>query len=148
MLSTPSGRDKVTRVNVRALLLVLAGVLFAGCRPDPSTARGTAERFLDAYYVMIDLRGALPYTAGLARDKVERGIALTAGQAIDASTEKPAVRYALLDEHPAGADVVQFAYRGTVSPPGSDAFERRWLLTVRRGAEGWRVTNFEEDARE
>src|SRR5579884_1739472 len=134
MLSTQSGRDKVTRMNVRALLLVLAGVLLAGCRPDPSTARGTAERFLDAYYVMIDLRGALPYTAGLARDKVERGIALTAGQAIDASTEKPAVRYALLDEHPAGADVVQFAYRGTVSPPGSESFERRWLLTVRRGA--------------
>jgi len=138
----------VTTVKARALLLVLAGALLAGCRPDPSTARGTAERFLDAYYVMIDLRGALPYTAGLAHDKVEKGIALTAGQEIDAGTEKPSVHYALLDEHPAGDDAVQFAYRGTVSPPGSDSFERRWLLTVRRGAEGWRVTNFEEDARE
>ena len=55
--------------TVVGLLLVTA--LLVGCHPDPSTARGTAESFLDAHYVRIDLQGALPFTSGLARHKVE-----------------------------------------------------------------------------
>ena len=65
------------------LALVLASVVL-GCRPDPSTPRGTAERFLDAHFVHIDLPAALEFTAGLARHKVEDEIRLVAGQAIEA----------------------------------------------------------------
>jgi hypothetical protein len=54
------------------------------------------------------------------------------------------VWYRLLDEHPLGADGVQFVYRGTVSPEGIDRFERRWLLTLRQEPSGWIVSNFEE----
>jgi len=64
-----------------------AALLGAGCRPDPRTPRGTAESFLDAHYVRIDLAAALPFTSGLARHKVESEIGLTQGQVIDASTE-------------------------------------------------------------
>jgi len=144
MVSTGSGRDKVTAAGrgVLAGLVMLAG---AGCAPDPSTARGTAERFLDAHYVAIDLREAVGWTTGVAREKVEQEIALTQGQAIDASTNKPRVHYRLLEEHPDGEQGMRYLYEGTIRlEGGADDFERRWLVTVRRGDDGWRVTNFQE----
>ena len=81
MLSTASGRDKVSAIRTIAALgvAVLFAAAGAGCRADPSTARGTAERFLDAHYVEIDLPTALPYTSGLARQKVEHEIELVKG---------------------------------------------------------------------
>src|SRR5262249_60190355 len=76
MLSTGSGRDKVTGSTTRAagLRVLLGGavmLLCAACHPDPSTPRGTAEGFLDAHYVHIDLPAALPLPSGLARHKLE-----------------------------------------------------------------------------
>src|SRR5437867_3359855 len=98
---TGSAPNKLSRpvsmsLSVAArLALVLASVVL-GCRPDPSTPRGTAERFLDAHFVHIDLPAALEFTAGLARHKVEDEIRLVAGQAIDETTRKPSVHYRLL----------------------------------------------------
>ena len=119
-------------------------LLLGGCRPDPASPRGAAERFLDAHYVAIDLAAALPLTSGLARAKVERERALVGGVVIDESTRKPQVWYRLLEERPLGDDGVQFLYRGTLSPEGIERFERRWLVTVRREPPGWIVSNYEE----
>jgi len=119
-------------------------LLLAGCRPDPASPRGAAERFLDAHYVAIDLSAALPLTTGLARAKVERERALVGGVAIDETTRKPQVWYRLLEERAAGDERVQLLYRGTLSPEGVERFHRRWLVTVRREPSGWIVSNFEE----
>jgi hypothetical protein len=148
MVSTPLRRDKV-RTSGQQVALKCAGfvvlVLVAnGCRPDPASPRGAAERFLDAHYVAIDLVTALPFTTGLARAKVEHERALVGGQAIDETTRKPQVWYRLLEERPLDSDRVQFLYRGTLSPEGVERFDRRWLVTVRREANGWIVSNFEE----
>ena len=116
----------------------------AACRADPATPRGTAERFLDAHYVHIDLPGALPFTSGLARQKVESEIALVQGVTIDEATRKPTVHYTLLEEHAEGPDAVRFLYRGRIAPEDADPFERRWLVTVRHDGEGWRVSNYQE----
>jgi hypothetical protein len=118
--------------------------LVAACRPDSTSPRGAAERFLDAHYVAIDLKAALPLTTGLARSKVEREQALVSGVEIDETTRKPQVWYKLLEERPIGDDGVQFLYRGTMHPEDAERFERRWLVTVRRETPGWIVSNFEE----
>jgi hypothetical protein len=150
MVSTGPGRNKVTatitRVTTILSVLCLGAVVAGGmaCRPDPATPRGAAERFLDAHYVHIDLPAALPFTSGLARQKVESEIALVRGVTIDESTRKPTVHYTLLEEQPDGADVVHLVYRGRILPEGADAFERRWLVTVRREGDGWRVSNYQE----
>ena len=125
------------------LALLLASVVLA-CRPDPSTPRGTAESFLDAHFVHIDLPAALEFTAGLARHKVEDEIRLVAGQAIDETTRKPSVHYRLLEERPDGEQAVSFLYRGNIAVEDAESFERRWLVTVRRDEGGWRVTNYQE----
>jgi hypothetical protein len=129
-------------------LCVLSALLGAGCRPDPSTPRGTAESFLDAHYVRIDLSAALPFTSGLARHKVEEEIGLTQGQAIDETTRKPRVHYRLLEERPDGERAVSYLYRGSIAVEDAGRFERRWLVTVRREEAGWRVTNYQELALE
>jgi hypothetical protein len=144
MVSTASGRNKVTTTTARMSALVVGVLLAAACHPDPSTSRGTAERFLDAHYVTIDLQGALPYTSGLARHKVEEEIALTRGQEIDDATRKPSVHYRLLEERSDGEHAVSYLYLGSIVVPEADRFERRWLVTVRREETGWRVTNYQE----
>jgi hypothetical protein len=149
MLSTGSERNKVSHpVTTRggsAVTLAALALLFAtGCRPDPATPQGTAEGFLDAHYVRIDLPRALPFTSGLARRKVEEEMRLITGQAIDESTRKPTVHYRLLEERPDGDAAVSFLYLGSITVEDADRFERRWLLTVRREPEGWRVTNYQE----
>lgn len=150
MLSTGSEPNKVspsvTRRDGSVMSLAVSALLLllAACRPDATTPQGTAERFLDAHYVHIDLPGALAYTSGLARRKVEDEMRLVAGQAIDESTRKPTVHYRLLEELPDGDDAVNFLYLGSIRVEDADSFERRWMVTVRREAEGWRVTNYQE----
>jgi hypothetical protein len=149
MVSTEFGRNKVTATTTRAARFrVLLGsavmLLSAACRPDPGTPRGTAERFLDAHYVHIDLKSALPFTSGLARSKVESEIELVKGVDIDETTRKPTVHYTLLEERPDGNEAVSYLYRGRIAVDGADSFERRWLVTVRQESDGWRVTNYQE----
>ena len=127
-----------------ARALALSALLLAGCRAAANTPRGTAERFLDAHYVRIDLPAALEFTADLARHKVENEMRLVQGQTIDETTRKPSVHYTFLEEHPVNADMVNYLYRGSVVVEDADRFERRWLVTVRRDDEGWRVTNYQE----
>ena len=127
--------------RLTALLCILPAI---ACRSDPSSARGTAERFLDAHYVSIDLQAAQAVTGGLAREKLDREIALVGEQTIDATTRKPIVHYRFLSEQPAGEDAVYLAYLGQINVPDAEGFERRWLVTVRRAEHGWLVTNFQE----
>ena len=135
---------RVERTTAALAVVVLVAATSFGCRADPSTARGTAERFLDAHYVEIDLPRALPFTSGLARHKVEEEIELVKGVEIDDTTLKPIVRYSLLEEHPDGEGGTKFLYRGKIVVEGSDGFERRWLVTVRQEPPGYRVTNYQE----
>jgi hypothetical protein len=130
--------------TVVTLLSLACALLVTSCRSDPATPRGTAELFLDAHYVRIDLPGALEFTTGVARQKVEEEIRLTAGQAIDETTRKPRVHYKLLEERPDGDHAVNYVYRGTISVEDADRFERRWLVTVRHADGAWRVTNYQE----
>lgn len=146
MVSTGPQRDKetVTRARFAAGFFVLTVLAAGGCRPDPSTPRGTAERFLDAHYVAIDLREAIAFTSGIAKQKVEQEIALVSGVEIDENTRKPVVHYKLLEERPDGEHSVNFLYHGSIAIDGADGLERRWMVTVRREDGGWRVTNYQE----
>jgi hypothetical protein len=130
--------------TVAAFLPLLCALLVVGCRADPSTPRGTAELFLDAHFVHIDLPAARELTTGVARHKVEDEIRLVGGQLIDDTTRKPSVHYRLLEEHADGDHAVNYLYRGTIAVEDADRFERRWLLTVRFADGSWRVTNYQE----
>ncbi|HYB98920.1 MAG TPA: hypothetical protein VEC57_07250 [Candidatus Limnocylindrales bacterium] len=131
---------------MRALLLLLCllmGPPLAGCTADDSTARGTAEAFLDDHYVRIQLTDALAHTTDLARQKVEKEIELARDSAIDGETAKPHVSYTqkLARED---AQRATFEYELLIRPEGMEPFRRLVLVVLKPAGDVWRVTNFSE----
>jgi hypothetical protein len=122
------------------LLLILVA---AACGRDLSTAQGVAEEFVDHHYVAIDLQKAKSLAVSVALSKVNEEIRLTAGQTIDASTQKPRVHYTLLDKKE-GEQRSTFLYEGTIRSDDGTSFTRKWLITARKEGTQWRVSNFTE----
>jgi hypothetical protein len=114
-----------------------------GCGKDLRTAQGVAEEFVDQHYVQINLPNAKTYAVGLALDKINEELRLTSGQAIDASTRKPNVRYRLVEKKDADGRV-SFLYEGTIRAEDAPEFTRRWLVVARREGDQWRISNFSE----
>jgi hypothetical protein len=121
------------------LLALLAGA----CGRDLTTAQGVAEEFVDHHYVAIDLQKAKTLAVSVALSKVNEEIRLTAGQTIDASTQKPRVHYALLEKKE-GDQRASFLYEGTIQSDDGTSFSRKWLITARKEGTQWRVSNFTE----
>ena len=130
-------------VQSLAIYLCLWTLLLGGCNRDLGTARGVVEEFVDQHYVNIDLTNAKAYAVGLALDKVNEEIRLTAGHVIDASTRKPKVNYRLLEKKEAEKRA-SFLYEGTIQTDDGAEFTRRWLIAARREGNQWRVSNFSE----
>jgi hypothetical protein len=128
---------------VRCLGLFLWLVVAVACGRDLGTAQGTVEEFLDQHYVRIDIPKAKRYAAGLALEKLNEEIRLTAGQAIDASTHKPRVNYKILEKRE-GDNRASFLYEGTIQSDDGTSFTRKWLIAARKEGDQWRVSNFTE----
>jgi hypothetical protein len=126
-------------------VLVLYGfaALLSACNRDLRTARGVAEEFVDQHYVHINLQRAKEHAVGLALQKIDEEIRLTAGHVIDASTRKPKVHYRLLEKKE-GARRASFLYEGTIRAQDAPQFTRRWLIVARKEGDQWRVSNFTE----
>jgi hypothetical protein len=132
------------RVRSAPPALLLALLALAACRPGLDTAQGTAERFVDAHYVNINLAEAKPFCVGPALTKIEDEQRLTTGQVIDESTRKPRVGYTLLEKRAEGSDRASFLFEGTIRVADADPFTRKWMITTRKDASGWRVSNYDE----
>ena len=126
-----------------ALSLIVLNLFLTGCGRDLGTAQGVAEEFVDQHYVNIDIQKAKQYAVGLALEKLNQEIRLTAGQAIDASTQKPKVNYSLLEKKE-GANRASFLYEGTIRSEDGTTFTRKWLIAARKEGNQWRVSNFTE----
>lgn len=118
-------------------------LLSAGCEAqDP--ARAVGARFVDHYYVELDLAEAMPWATGLALEKLEREKKLLDGIDAPANAGKPSVYYRFVEESASQASQRSFLYELTIS--FSDAsVVREALVTLREGDDGrWRVANFQE----
>lgn len=130
----------------RGLHLGIA-VLFAGlvaCRANEQSAMGVSERFIDAHYVSIDLKAAVPFCTGIALQKLQEEQRLTQGQRIDETTRKPTVRYRLVEKREEDGDHATFVFEGTIRVEDAGQFTRKWLISTRRTGDAWKVSNFEE----
>ena len=133
-----------------ALPLLLAAALVA-CGPAPGTPEATARDFLDAHYVIADLQATSLLTTGLAASKLAEEIRLTDGLERGADTMMPRINYRLerrLEEGggagEAGGDVAVMVYRLTVSPAGTESFDKEVLLRLVRRDGKWLVSNYGE----
>ncbi len=123
--------------------IFLSSLLLAACGRDLNTAQGVAEEFVDQHYVNFDLQKAKNYTVSVALAKINEEIRLTAGQQIDASTQKPRVNYTLLEKKESDKRST-YLYEGRIQSDDGTAFTRKWLITARVEGNQWRVSNFTE----
>ena len=123
-------------------VVAFASTVATGCHPANS-ARGVVDRFIDQYYVAIDLKAAEPFCTGLALDKLHHEMTLIGNQKIDANTRKPVVHYRLKAERD-GTDHVEFLFRATIDVPDGGSFEKNWMITARKDSAAWKVSNFGE----
>jgi hypothetical protein len=126
-----------------ALPFLMWSLFLNGCGRDFGTAQGVADEFVDQHYVNFDLQKAKAYAVSLALDKVNEEIRLTAGQKIDASTQKPKINYRLLEKKE-GERRASFLYEGTIQSDDGSSFTRKWLIAARKESDQWRVSNFTE----
>jgi hypothetical protein len=127
--------------DVAAALTLL--VALAGCTSD-DPARAAAERFVDQYYVEIDLVGAHEEASGLARAKVEREMKLLEGVQPAEESSRPRVHYRFVEQQEPGRDRRGFVYELTISFDGGDQIQRRTLVTVGEADGAWHAVNFQE----
>jgi hypothetical protein len=130
-------------LSLFALPFLIWSLFLNGCGRDLGTAQGVADEFVDQHYVNFDLQKAKAYAVSLALDKVNEEIRLTAGQKIDASTQKPKINYRLLEKKE-GERRASFLYEGTIQSDDGSSFTRKWLVAARKEADQWRVSNFTE----
>jgi hypothetical protein len=123
--------------------IALLAFSISACGRDLNTAQGVVEEFVDQHYVNIDIAKAKPLAVSLALHKLNEEQRLTAGQKIDASTQKPRINYQLLEKKE-GPERATFLYEGTIQSDDGTSFTRKWLVTARREAGQWRVSNFTE----
>jgi hypothetical protein len=129
--------------RTRAAALV-ATLLVAGACTSDDPARAAAERFVDAYYVEIDLREAREEAAGLARAKVERNMKLIEGMAPPEDIARPRVHYRFLEQQDSSRGRRGFLYELTISFDGGDQVQRRTVVTVGEEGGAWHAVNFQE----
>lgn len=126
-----------------SILLILVGLLASCQRQDDSMRAATS--FADQHYVQINLKAAKALTTGLATKKIEEEEALVAGLGPDEENTKPRVHYNLLETRPEGDDRVSYLFQGEArGQDASDVFTRKWLVTVKKTEDGWKVSNFHE----
>ena len=136
------------KILSRSLLILTAcsfllALIAAGCAPKNSP-RGVVDRFIDAYYVQIDLKNAEQFTAGLALDKIRKEEQLTAGQTIDSSTRKPVVHYRLKNER-IESEHATYLFLARIDVPDGGSFDRNWMISARKEGPDWKVSSFSED---
>ena len=126
-----------------ALPFFVWSLFLNGCGRDLGTAQGVADEFVDQHYVNFDLQKAKAYAVSVALEKINEEIRLTAGQKIDAATNKPKINYRLLEKKE-GERRASFLYEGTIQSDDGSSFTRKWLIAARKDADQWRVSNFTE----
>ena len=124
------------------LLLLGASLFFPACS-STSDAESIASRFVDQYYVKVDLARAKSLTDGLAARKIEQEQALLQGAGTGEGTTQRDVAYRLLEKRQEG-DHIFFVYALTVQGRGVPALNKRSLLSLGKIGGVWRITNFRD----
>lgn len=99
-----------------------------------------ADRFMDLYFLEFDQQKLLPLTVGLAREKIERELALVTDIRRDPSSAKgkALMHYRRVGEGRITGDEAGLTYEVRIESSGS----RIVSLTLHRQDGPWRVGNF------
>ena len=132
-----------TRDGSHLAFLLLGAVLFFPACGKTSDADSTASRFVDQYYVKVDLLRAKQFTDGLATRKIEQEQALLQGVSTGEGATHRDVSYRLLEKRDDGEHIF-FVYDVAVKGQGVPTLKKRSLISVGKIGGTWRITNFRD----
>lgn len=108
-----------------------------------SESEKIARDFIQSYYVQMDLNHVLPYTEGLARDRIKSQIDLLGGQMPGAAAQIPTVDYKLLSQSSEGSEAMSYIF--LITPKVSDIGKRKVYVKLRQDGKNWKVSQYTED---
>ena len=101
-----------------------------------------ARKFIDAYYVRINLTEAQALSTDLAAEKIHDQIQLTSGLGTPQAANAPQVEYKLISEENKNSDAATYIFE--VKPQTSDVGGRKVFVKLRAENGQWKVTQFSE----
>jgi hypothetical protein len=122
--------------------LAAAAALFSSCGRT-SDAEATASRFIDHYYVNVDLARAKEFTGGLATKKIDQEQALVQGIGSDPGGRRRDVMYRLVEKRNEDTRSV-LVYDIDIRGQGVPTLRKRSLISVEKSGGIWRVMNFRD----
>lgn len=126
----------------KAILGTLIGFFVISCSKG-SGPEAAANRFMDLYYVAVDLPGARRVAEGLAAKKIDDQLALTRGLPTGEARRGREISYQLMEKK--GEDNHQFfLFDVLIKAKGEAPFTRKALIAVAKTGSDWRVTNFRD----
>lgn len=132
-----------SRRNFLLSLIVPFTLAQASCQA-PSPSQKAAEKFMDAYYVRLDVAAAVPLTADLAKEKLQGQVQLLQGAGgADPAQDKPQVTYKLINHNVDGPDTASYVYE--VRTHVEELGKRMVFVKLRNEGGTWIVTQFTEN---
>jgi len=131
----------------RKFFLSLAVPLtMSACSKQPEPER-VANKFMNAYYVQIDLKEAQQLSGGLAKEKISQQVALldgtSTGTAPGAGANAPSVTYKLISQQSPSPDEAIYIFE--VDPHVQDIGHRKVFVKLRQETGKWTVSQFTEE---
>ena len=114
----------------------------SACAKQPASEQ-VAKKFMEAYYVRIDLKGADQLSMGLAKEKLDHQIQLLDGQGLGKSADIPNVDINLVSTPSNTPDETTFIYQ--VIPHVADVGKRSVFVKLRKEDGQWKVSQFIEN---
>lgn len=131
--------------SVLGMLILIALMLIAGAcsKNEPaSDPREAADRFMDLYYVRMNMAEALKLSRGEARKKLKAQMDAVKDVKPDKPQGESAVKFEMTANDKASATEANFTYR--VTPQTSDVGPIDVQLSLAAQKERWRVRSFSE----
>lgn len=109
-----------------------------------SPAQQVADQFMEAYYVRIDVASAVPFTEGLAKEKLQGQLSLMQSDGgPESASGKPSVSLSLIDQKTPTPDSAIYVYK--VKTGVKDLGDRNVFVKLRQTGDKWLVSQFTED---
>lgn len=130
----------------RKFFLTLVLPLTMSACAKPSEAERVAQKFMDAYYVQIDLKAAEQLSSGPAQERLSHQVQLldgtSTGTSPGAAANAPSVTYKLVSQETPGAG--ESVYIFEVNPHVQAIGQRKVFVKMREAGGKWTVSQFTE----
>lgn len=130
---------------IKKIVLITISFLLISCsvKNDPNSV---ADEFVKHYYKFMNTEEAEKYTAMMAKDKIDKEVALLReyrGKNPNSEINRSQVSY-VLEDTKTDKDMSFITYHLTIMPKGGKEFDKMALITLKNEQGAWKVIDYSE----